>query len=133
MSKSTTSENVNKPSCSERTVRLISPGRFAITQPGKNGQPERTAYLLAPVPSEIGGVGYRLFKIGRQVDPGGVVRFHRTEQYDVLINGNRSTCTCPDFTYRGHVKGPCKHIKALQVLQDLGKLDAPAAPVCVAC
>ncbi len=100
-----------------RTVRLVSPGRIAINQDG-----QRTAYLFARIESQIGGQGFRLFKIGRDVGPGGVVSLARTEQYSVLIHGRLSTCDCKDGTYRGH-KRPCKHVAALQALQAAGQLS----------
>lgn len=106
----------------ERTVRLISPGRLAITQPDRKGNLVRTAYLFVRTQSEIGGQGFRLFKIGRTVNPGGTVSLEKTKQIDVLINGKHSTCDCEDGTYRGHQR-PCKHVAALQVLIDQGKLS----------
>ncbi len=47
------------------------------------------------------------------------------EQYDVLIDGPSSECTCIGFEHRGmDIRGGsgCKHIAALTKLQQLGKI-----------
>jgi len=43
------------------------------------------------------------------------VRNGKNKQYDLLIDGERASCTCPDFRKRGRVYGmPCKHLWVLK-------------------
>ena len=70
------------------------------------------AYVLTPLPSEIGGAAYRLGK----ADNGD----GHAEEYDVLLHGRETSCTCPGHTYRGK----CKHVEALEALTAAGKLAA---------
>src|SRR5262249_36104424 len=54
-----------------------------------------TTYILRPVPSQMGGVGVLVEKLGTD-----------GEVYNVLLcaPGLGHTCDCPHGTYRGHVK-----------------------------
>lgn len=70
------------------------------------------AYVLTPLPSDF-GTAYRLGK----ADNGD----GHMEEYDVLLNGRETSCTCPGRTYR-HT---CKHVEALLALTAAGKLAAP--------
>jgi hypothetical protein len=76
---------------------------------------ETYGYVLTPLTSEIGGVGYRLGKASAD---------GCTEEYDVLLHGRETSCTCPGHTYRSK----CKHVDALLALISAGKLPAPKKP-----
>jgi hypothetical protein len=67
------------------------------------------AYGLTPLPSDF-GVAFRIDKADRGDG--------QTEEYDVLLHGRESSCTCKGHTYHGH----CKHVESLTRLQRLGKL-----------
>jgi hypothetical protein len=70
-------------------------------------------YWLTPVPSEIGGQGWRLEKFwashGTDTEAG---------EYHVLLAGRQSSCECRGFLRHGH----CKHLDALQALVASGQL-----------
>jgi hypothetical protein len=68
------------------------------------------AYVLTPLASEIGGTAYRLGK----ADNGD----GQMDEYDVLLHGKETSCTCPGHT----IKGKCKHVSALEALLAAGKL-----------
>jgi hypothetical protein len=72
--------------------------------------PEASHYWLRPLPADFGRA-FRLEKFGTG------------ETYDVLLDGDRSTCEC-----MGHLRWQtwCKHIVALRQLEAAGKL--PPAP-----
>jgi hypothetical protein len=69
-------------------------------------------YVLTPLATEIGGHGYNLGKAS--VDG-------CSEDYQVLLHGQETSCTCPGHTYGQK----CKHVDALQALIRSGKLQAP--------
>jgi hypothetical protein len=69
------------------------------------------SYLLTPIPSDF-GTAYHLLK----ADNGDGQR----EEYDVLLCGRDSSCTCKGNTYHGH----CKHVESLTALTVAGKLPA---------
>jgi hypothetical protein len=79
-----------------------------LTEDGKT-----RGYVLTPLASEIGGTAYRLGK----ADNGD----GHSEEYDVLLHGRETSCTCPGNTYRSK----CKHVDALEALIATGKLPAP--------
>lgn len=70
------------------------------------------AYVLTPLTSDF-GTAYRLAK----ADNGD----GHSEEYDVLLHGRETSCTCPGHTYCGK----CKHVSALEALIAAGKLPAP--------
>jgi hypothetical protein len=65
------------------------------------------------MPSDF-GTAYRLGK----ADVAG-----SSEEYDVLLHGRETSCTCPGHCYRNK----CKHVDALLAMVAAGKLAAPAA------
>jgi hypothetical protein len=71
-------------------------------------------YWLTPLPSDFG----RAFRLTKFLHQGG-------EQYDVLLDGDQSTCEC-----LGHLRWqtPCKHISALLQLDLAGRLPTPPKP-----
>ena len=71
----------------------------------------KNGYILTPMPSAF-GTAYRLGK----ADVGGC-----NVEYDVLLNGRETSCTCPGHAYRGK----CKHVEALEALIAAGKLPTP--------
>jgi hypothetical protein len=80
-----------------------------------NGQ--ALAYRLTPLASDF-GVAFRVRKCVYAEGKGG-------EEYDVLLHGKESSCTCPGHTYRSK----CKHVDALTALVQSGKLAVhEAAP-----
>lgn len=56
---------------------------------------------------------FRLAKLTFSDEPG--------EVYDVLADGEDSTCDCLGFLQHGH-RGPCRHIEAIECLLQEGKL-----------
>jgi hypothetical protein len=68
-------------------------------------------YIITQIPTEIGGVAFNLGK----ADVGGC-----SEDYQVLIHGRETSCTCPGHTFHGH----CKHASAIEALLSAGKLSA---------
>jgi hypothetical protein len=75
------------------------------------------AYLVRPIPHAFGRAAFTLAK----ADNGD----GHAEEYNVLLNGDRSTCDCADATYRSRA---CKHILACQAALDAGKLQAAPKP-----
>jgi hypothetical protein len=69
-------------------------------------------YGLKPLDNGFGEAAFRLTKAER----GGVAG----EVYDVLIDGDRSTCECLGFLRHKH----CKHLECLETLVAAGKLPA---------
>jgi hypothetical protein len=67
-----------------------------------------TGYKLRPAASAFG----RAFWLGKYSEDGD------GEEYDVLLHGPETSCTCKGNTYRGK----CKHVDALTKLIQLGKL-----------
>src|SRR5215472_1911388 len=63
---------------------------------------ESQAYGLTQLETDFGVAGFHLSK----ADKGD----SHAEEYDVLIDGNDSSCTCPDHTYR---RRECKHLAAI--------------------
>jgi hypothetical protein len=85
---------------------------MVITQDG-----ERVFYDLREVRCDIGGRGFRLDKT---LEASGSDR--EESSYDVRVDGQADgSCTCKGFLYHRHQK-PCKHLAAVQVLVQLGKL-----------
>ena len=96
-----------KPS---RTIRLEDapqgrlPGCLLMTV-GK----EVSRYLITLVPSQIGGQGYRLEKIGEP-----------TSDYHVHLSDiGHHDCECLGYLRHGH----CRHIHGLLALRNAGKLS----------
>lgn len=96
----------------ERSVRWLarvgpSTGILSITQDGK-----ADVYSLSPVPSEIGGEGFRFEKFDRATG-------RVAEEYHALVAaGDGHSCTCPGNTYHGF----CKHVESVLALRHAGKL-----------
>jgi hypothetical protein len=74
---------------------------------------ELQSYGLTPIPSDF-GTAYHLLKADKGDGPG--------EEYDVLLNGPQSSCTCKGNNYHGH----CKHVEALTALVKCGALAVPS-------
>ncbi len=68
----------------------------------------KNGYTLARLASDFGTA----FRLGK-ADVGGC-----GEDYDVLLHGRESSCTCKGNSYHGH----CKHVEALQALIAAGKI-----------
>src|SRR6185312_6806627 len=68
------------------------------------------SYLLTPISSDF-GTAYHLLKSDNGSGD--------SEEYDVLMNGRDSSCTCKGNTYHGH----CKHVESLTALLNAGKLN----------
>jgi hypothetical protein len=71
-------------------------------------------YDLVEIPTELGGRAFRLRKAG--VEP---------EEYNVLLNGEHSTCDCRGFARYGmgcHGGTGCKHVGSLNALVAAGRL-----------
>jgi hypothetical protein len=73
-----------------------------------------TAYRVTPLRSQLGDPAFRLTKANQGAG--------EPEQYDVQVNGPRSTCECLGFLKHGH----CKHVAGLQAIIASGRL--PVAP-----
>jgi hypothetical protein len=91
-----------------RTVNLIlaptapMPGIVRITV----GEEPWCDYNVARIPSDFG----RAFRLVKILGP--------HDRYDVLLNGEHSSCECKGFLRHGH----CKHVDGLQALVAAGKL-----------
>jgi hypothetical protein len=75
---------------------------------------ETQAYGLTQLETDYGVAGFHLSK----ADKGD----GHAEEYDLLIHGNESSCTCPDHTYR---RRECKHLAAIASLIRAGKIAVP--------
>jgi hypothetical protein len=100
----------------ERQVRLTMPirdnlmGGVQITI-GK----VRHNYTILPIPSDF-GVAFRLIKSELVRQPEGFYELKDTARYDVLLNGEQSTCECKGFLKHHR----CKHVEGLTVLLQRG-------------
>jgi hypothetical protein len=107
--KRTTSKPARKPK--DRLARLMTVGGarvLALTQ-----DKETVFYSLTDLDHGFGEAAFRLTKaIGA---PG------EEAEYDVMIDGARSTCECKGFLAHRH----CKHLEGIEALIKSGKL-----PVC---
>lgn len=72
------------------------------------------SYVLTPLASDF-GTAYRL---GKATIDG------CSDDYDVLLHGRETSCTCPGHTYRSK----CKHVDSLLALISAGKLPAMKQP-----
>ena len=108
----------------ERTARLGpvipgSPDRLLfmtlITRGPKRTKEEHFDYWLRSIPGSANG--FRLEKVNPVPAEG------EPDHYDVLLDGERSTCECQGFLRWGH----CKHVESLLALIKCGKLSAPMA------
>jgi hypothetical protein len=76
-----------------------------ITQDG-----EPAHYWVDAVPADWG----KAFKVAKPGHEG-------EETYDVLLDGDKDSCTCPGHTYHGY----CKHVDGLRALDAAGQLPRP--------
>src|SRR5437762_745856 len=96
-----------------------SPGRFVVqlTVFHKRGAAEVDFYDVAPVPgAQFARAAFRFFNAVPQAE---------RPAYNVLLDGDRSTCDCPHGTYKADALGPCRHVLAAQALIAKGKLPLP--------
>src|SRR5262245_17724673 len=104
-----TTTKTRKPQA--RSVRLMQVGGaqvLAITK-GK----DVTFYGLVELDHGFGQAAFRLSKANRGNGPG--------EEYDVLIDGARSSCECLGFLSHRH----CKHLESIDALVKAGSLQLP--------
>ncbi len=110
----TTATRTRKTTKPVRTATLgtLSDGKLllCLTQDGV-----LRAYLLTSLASDF-GTAFHLHK----ADAGD----GHAEEYDVLLHGRESSCTCPGHEYRHH----CKHVEAIEALIRSGKLAVAAKP-----
>lgn len=103
-----------KPAHKQRLLSIVArEGDTLLLEISDGRKPEPTYYFATPIPSDWG----QAFKVERQ----GAA--DTDEAYDVMLDGRLSSCTCPGFLY--HLKD-CKHVAALKVLQQRGKLPGTA-------
>jgi hypothetical protein len=102
-----TTKRTKKTTGRSVSLSVMSHGKVClwIHQDGK-----LSGYVLTELKSQIGGVG---FQLGRATADG------CSENYQVLIHGRESSCTCPGHTYHNH----CKHVDALLALLSAGRLS----------
>jgi hypothetical protein len=86
-----------KPTCD-------APGVIRISIPGQ----EAIDYLTKVLDCQFGQRAFTLKKVGTNAGRG--------EEYDVLLDGANSSCTCLGFARWSR----CKHVAGLQVLSDRG-------------
>src|SRR5690348_5188116 len=94
-----------------RTAKVLTIGTrtvLAITDKGKT-----TFYGVESIKSQLGGRGFQLSK----ADDGD----GEPAEYETLIDGKHSTCSCPWGTY-GANKKPCRHVAALTAVLAKGQL-----------
>jgi hypothetical protein len=110
MSTATKSRKRVKP---ERRIRVLQPmsdnsaGVIAITIGKDEG-----VYAIRRIPADI-GVAYHLIKGELVEEPDNTLRLRDAAEYDVLLDGERSTCECKGFL-RWH---RCKHVDGLTTLR----------------
>jgi hypothetical protein len=75
---------------------------------------ETQAYGLTRLETDFGVAGFHLGK----ADKGD----GHAEEYDVLLDGRDSSCSCPDHIYRHR---QCKHMAAIASLIQAGKIAVP--------
>ncbi len=112
----TSARPVNRSVRLERTPTAGRPGKVVIIQDGK-----ATSYFVTRLESQIGGIAFRLDKIVTQhsdEDPG-VITMAIGERYNVLLDGQRSTCDCKWGVY-GANKKACRHVAAMLKLHAEG-------------
>ncbi len=95
-----------------RTIRILVPpsdGGAAVVRIAVGRQ--EADYVVEPIPSEIGGRGFRLNKVGPDADG---------EVYHVLLTGDprQDSCGCKGFARHSH----CKHRDGLAALAAAGRL-----------
>jgi hypothetical protein len=105
----TTATKARKPQPRSARLMKLGAGLVLALTTGKDTVFYRLETLLAAA-----GRGFRLVKADRGDGPG--------EQYDVLLDGRRSSCECKGYLRWGH----CKHLESLTALTSAGKIDAPA-------
>jgi hypothetical protein len=109
MSSSTKTRKYVKPA---RSIRILHPisetsgGVLAITV----GKAE-SVYAVRRLPADF-CAAYRLIKGELVEQPDNTLRLQDAAQYDVLLDGQNSTCECKGFLRHGH----CKHVGGLSVL-----------------
>jgi hypothetical protein len=96
----------------DRSAKLMHVGNVdvLVLTTGK----ETIAYMLEALPATV-GCGFRLTKADRGDGPG--------EEYDVLLDGQFSSCECKGFMRWNH----CKHVESLTALVKCGKITPPPA------
>ncbi|MHB1424603.1 MAG: hypothetical protein ACYC3I_15655 [Gemmataceae bacterium] len=97
----------------ERRVRVIMPIRdnYMGSIEIKMGK-EQFIYGIMPMKSDF-GVAFRLIESELIRQPDNTFELHDTDRYDVLLNGEQSTCECKGFLGHGH----CKHVDGLTTLR----------------
>ncbi|HEY7328760.1 MAG TPA: hypothetical protein VH592_14050 [Gemmataceae bacterium] len=108
----TTKRNTHQPVRSA-TLGTLTNGKTVLWL-SEDGQ-VKNGYTLTALASDFGSA-YRLGKAG----VGGC-----SQDYDVLLCGRETSCTCPGHSYRSK----CKHVDAVLALIAAGKLPAPKQPV----
>jgi hypothetical protein len=82
-----------------------------------------TAYRVTPLPCAFGKAAFHLQK----ADKGD----GQPEEYDVLLDGQRSTCECKGFLRHGMKAADgrgCKHVAGCQAAVNAGQLQAAPKP-----
>jgi hypothetical protein len=98
-----------------------SPGRFVVqvTSWDHLGSAEVSFYDVTPVAgAQFGKAAFRFVKAEAKAE---------RATYNVLLDGERSTCDCPHGTYKAATLGPCRHVLAAEALMNRGKLPAAKA------
>ncbi len=122
--------STRRAACVNRTIRLERvptehrTGKVIITADGK-----ATAYLITRLESQLGGIAFRLDKIATEYEPEeeGVLTMRIAERYNVLLDGQQSSCSCRWGIYGAHRK-PCRHVAGLLQLHADGKLLERSEP-----
>ncbi len=107
----TTTTRTRKPAQRNAKIQSIGDATILWLTVDKNA----TAYRLTPLPHAYGKAAFHLTKADRGDGPG--------EEYDVLLDGQFSSCECKGFLAHNH----CKHVEGLAALLKSGSLK-PAAP-----
>jgi hypothetical protein len=108
MSTATKSRPRVKP---ERKVRLVRPIRNGFGIVRITAGTLSSLYCVRPLDTEF-GIAYRLIKED-VVTVNGEQHLEIQDVYDVLLDGERSTCECKGFLHRGR----CKHLDGLKTLR----------------
>lgn len=111
MSTATKSRKSVKPERRIRVLHPLSDSGAAVIEitVGK----DESVYAVRRIAADF-GVAYHVIKGELVEEPEEqTLRLRNAAEYDVLLNGRESSCTCKGHTYCGH----CKHVDGLTTLR----------------
>jgi hypothetical protein len=104
-----TTATKQKTAKQERSAKLMQIGESLILWLTRGK--DITAYRVEAIRHDFGRAAFILHKADKGTG-------EERKEYEVLLDGANSTCSCPGNTYHGH----CVHVESLTALQNAGKL-----------